>query len=395
MYNSLEETFKHHMKLEFNHGLYQSIKLFRITWAQKESEYIEFLGGKTLGTHAIRFSIRDDEELIVNILQMDNNQLAYDITNTKGITKGRAAENNVVYQSLVYLMHGFIKSSLPTKDKIDALKECYYIFAYKKFSSLMFHYFKYPADDSVAKVVYEKLSNRYLIKRLNNWQEVFEYRANDVLPGNFHYQRLYTYNTEDALRVITDLHAKLTDMFKNIYAITVKVTQSNERVLTDSLLTNIEGEDAIKDVNNSSDRYIKYLNSIITSKYDFAKVDLANLIATQQARIASLTLYNFLVHVSSLDVNFLQEVIEVSVTSSLELLREKNIQKDYNKHILKIIGIIKLVGVKKSSVHNKTLKVRKALEKEFIKHNPKFKTKAEVIATATLTYIFIRYFYKD
>lgn len=396
MYENLKELYSNHFKLAFDNNLLLNLRMFRLSWAQKDDEYMEFLGGNTLGTQNIRFSIKDDEGLIVDTLNMDINQLTYDLSNTKGITKGRAAETNVIYQTLVYLMHGFTKTSkLKTKEKEEAVKECFYIFAYKRFSSLMFHYFKFPTDESVAKAVYEKLSNKFLIKRLGSWQAVFEYRSRDLLPGNIHYKRLQEYETDDAIRIILDMQTKLNDMFKNIYSVTMDVYASNERVLTDSLVTRIEGEEGLKDINNSPDRHIAYIRSIIRSSSDFAKYDLANLVCSMFSKVSAQILYNFLVVLTEAKQEVLNEIIDVSVLKAIEALDIKGIRKDYNKQIVQVLDVVRLKFTNNKDTNREVVKVKKLLEKEFIKAFPKSKYIANTISACTLIYVFIRCLYKE
>ena len=395
MYKDLKELYSNYFQRPFDQSLINDLRLFRINWAQKEDEYIEFLGGNTLGTQAIRFSIKDDEMLIVDTLNMDITSLAYDIINTKGITKGRAAETNVIYQTLIYLMHGFMESRLSSKLKEEALKECYYIFAYKKFSSLMFHYFKYPTEEAIAKAVYEKLSSKFLIKKFNNWQEVFEYRAKDVLPGGIHARRIEDYKTDDAIRVILDLQTKLNDMFKNIYAVTVQVANSNERIVTDSLFDTIDGNDELKTITNAPDRYAKYIYSIFKSKSDFVKYDLANLVSAQFNKLPTNMLYNFLISLTELDQKTIELLVNVAIIETIDVLAGKGITRDYHKHIMEVISAIKqkYVNAKFDSKDCKQLK--KILEKQFVKMNPKASYVAQQGSVGVIMYTFIRCFYKE
>lgn len=395
MYGSLKELFSSYFNRSFDQSLINDLRLFRINWAQKEDIYIEFLGGNTLGTQPIRFSIKDDEMLIVDTLNMDISSLTYDIANTKGITKGRAAETNPVYQTLVYLMHGFTTSKLSNKLKEEAIKECYYIFAYKKFSSLMFHYFKYPTEDSIAKATYEKLSSKFLIKKLNNWQEVFEYRARDMLPGSIHYKRITDYETSDAIRIIMDLQTKLNDMFKNIYAVTIQVANSNERIVTDTLFDTIDGNEELKAITNAPDRYAKYIYSIIKSKNDFVKYDLAHLVAEQFNKLSTSIFYNFMLELSNLDAKNTSMLIEVSIIEVIDILSHKGITRDYHKHILEVIPTIKQKFSNTKYDSKSSKQIKKVLEKLFVKLNPKAGYASQQAVVGAIIYTFIRCFYRE
>lgn len=394
MFKSLEELFKHYLKRDFDLSLYHDIKLFRLNWAQKDNDYIEFLGGNTLGIQAIRFSIKDDEEFVSDTLGIDLNELTFSLCNTKGITKGRAAECNAVFQILIYLMHGFMKSNkLKLKDKQDALNECYYIFAYKKFSSLMFHYFKFPTDESIAKAAYEKMSNKYLIKKLNSWQKVFEYRAKDVHIGNIHHKRLMDYSTEDAIRVLLDLQTKLNDMFKNVYALIIEVYNNNERIVSDTLVSNLDGEEKLVEIANAPDKHIRYIKSIINSNTDFVKYDLVNLISSQLSKGSTSLFYNFLTIVSSMDKKILDKIADISILQGIEILATKGIANNYDKHILDVMNILKLHFSNTKNNNRELEKLKTVLEKEFIKNFPKSKYVAPSASVCVLVYTFVRCLY--
>ncbi|MCI4435728.1 MAG: hypothetical protein JHC33_02810, partial [Ignisphaera sp.] len=266
--------------LSFDVKLLMEFKKYRLNWAQKNSSHIEFLGSNLTGVHNIRYSSVDEDMLFIDILNVDQNKLRNDLYLVPGINKAHKVASNVTYITLVYLMHMFSQSKLKNDDKSDAIKELYYIFAYKAISSLYTNYFPYPVSESVAKMVYERLSNRYLIKKLGTWQDVLEYRTRDLLHGGIHYNRILNLNTDNATRIIADMQSRLRENIKEIYNVLVEVNASNERIYSSSMIQTDEEGESTRDITVRPDNYILYINSIIRNENDFINDDLVYLITS-------------------------------------------------------------------------------------------------------------------
>ena len=265
--------------VKFDENLYNLLKSFRIAWAQKSDDYIEFLGNNLTGVYPIRFS-QQDEDLLYELYGLTQKEFQNEVYQVKGVDKNMRTISNGTYILLLFTAHMFtISKSLPEKLKEDAVRECYYIFIYKVISSRTAYYFKYNIDVSIAKAINERMTNKFLIKRFNNWQEVFEYKALDILPRGIHYQRMKNFSVDDSGRIISDLYTKMNDIFKNNYAVFMEVKEANERIYSSSLIKQGEDGEKIGDITNRSDIYANYVKSIISNQTDFINLELAELIA--------------------------------------------------------------------------------------------------------------------
>lgn len=391
MYKSFKEVFDKHGLTNVDLKTYQKLKAFRLSWAQKGPEYIDFLGSKLTGVHPIRFSTRDEDMFFVDIFNLDQPELTVDLWNTKGVDKNMKVSSNPFYITIMYLMHLTVNSNDLGKNKEDMLRELSYIFSYKVISSLFTHYFKYQVDTSIALSVNERLSNKFIIKKVNNWQEVFEYRALDILPKGLHYTKLFKLSTDDSNKIISDMQGRLRDMLKNIYLVLIDVIENKDKLVSRSNIEMTDDGASIKESTNRPDRYVKYLLSIINNYSDFIDDDMIYLLNNSYKNISSKDIYTTLEYISTTDFKYKNQMIEDIVVISMEYLNTKGIRSDYNKHMLDVIKYLKGYYIS-SSVKNKTIIDMKKTLLEMIKKLPVAKVSWNYtgLVTFVMIYMFIR-----
>lgn len=375
--------------LKIDKEFIKKLKIFRITWSQRTEDHIEFLGSNYIGLQPVRFSSQDEDIFFSDVVGIDKDTLTTDIRYTKGIDTKRKVESNPYYLTTVYFMHRFTISSLPSNNKIEAVTELYYLFAYKVISSLIMHYFKYNADISLIKATDTRLSNKFLIKQVNSWQELFTYRARDVLPNGLHYSRLKSFSTDDCLRIIRDLQGRIRDIVKNIYSVMMEVKESNEKIVSSNLLMSDEEGVKVGDVTNKHDRYITELNRLLSLERDLIDNDLLYLLSNLYKTFNVNETITVLQYISNNDFpgkNFLSEHI---ITDGVDILHRKNI-KDYQKNILLVIQTIKNWFVNRS-ISSNLKKTKNDINKVVClatKQKPSWRSMNSTISV--MLYLFIR-----
>ena len=391
MFKTLKEVFDIHGLTKVDIDIYKKIQVFRIGWTQKAPEYIDFLGSKLTGVHPIRFSTRDEDMFFVDIFNIDQPSLTEDLWATKGIDKNKKVTSNPLYITLVYLMHLTITSRDIGKHREDMLRELYFIFGYKVISSLFTHYFKFTVDPSTALAVNERLSNKFIIKKVNNWQELFEYRALDVLPKGLHYLRLNRLDVDESNRIISDMQGRIRDMLKNIYIILMEVKDSNDKLVSRSNIEMTEDGASIKDNTNRPDRYVNYMLSIIDNPSDFIDDDMIYLLNNSYKNLNSRDIYTTLEFMSENNFKDRNKIIENIIISSISYLNIKGIHSDYNKHMLDVIKYLKGYFIS-SSVRDKVILDTKKELLNLVKKLPVTKVNWNYtgLVTYAIIYIFIR-----
>lgn len=400
MKKKINQVFEEHLKdLVIDKKLYDELHSFRIKWSQKDSDYIEFLGGNLTGVHPVRFSSLDESKFFVDILNVDQTSLQYDLHQCDGIDKAMKVSSNVVYLTIYYLMHRFATSKLPNELKKEALEELYFIFAYRVITSLISYYFKYSVNISTAKVVYEKLSNRFLIKRLGTWQKVFQYRTKDIMPGTgIHYFRVLTCNADNATRMIADLQGKIRGYIKTIYLVLIDVNANNEKIISSTMLEEDDDGVGIKNTINIDIGLISYIRSVISRPNDFINDDLVYLIQGLLPNLSPDKFVDTLKYISEnpqVKPGDPDDFIEVSIVATLTYLRTKNITSDYNKHTYEILNLMKRYW-SSSSVKDERIRYTKNYLYNVAGNATGLKTKwlLATISIGVLLYVFLRSLYR-
>jgi len=388
-FKNIQEVCAHHIKIKVDKKLYKKINNFRLSWAMKSDEYIEFLGSNLLGVNIVRFSKLDEEAFMVDILNVDSKAFQSDIKSLPEVDPNWKRVNVPIYMALTYLMHITANTKVEGFKQEDMIRELYLIFSYKAFSSLIYNGFKFPADRNLAISTYEKLSKKFLIKRFNNWQEVFEYRATDVTdPKSKQYKLVKEFTTLDAINLIQVLQDKLKKNFLKVYSVMVNTKNSGDIIKTVSLIETTEDGENIKDLLERPDKYIVYLKSIISIRDDFVRSDIINIVTHIVTTLKEKQFKQLLIAISD-NSEIAKPIITKSIITTIEYLNNKK-NLNTNDTLACITAIRNYWGYSKTLDKN-TLEVKKELN-AFISKYLKIKTKWVVssLIIALILYVYLR-----
>lgn len=389
-YRNIIDLFEHVLATAnpIDKDLYENIKKFRISWAQKNEDHIDFLGGTLLGANPIRFSSLDENIFFKDVLNVNESAIAEGIRETKGIDYKRKVESNPLYATVLYLAHVYTNKNIGSKIQEDAVVELYNVFAYKTISSLVSHYFKYEADISLLKATEMRLSGKFLIKQVDSWQELFNYRARDLLKGGIHYQRIKRFTTDDYLRIVVDLQTRIRSIVKNIYSVMMDVKEDNEKVVSSNNL--VENEDGITlgDITSGDDVYTKELNRLLISEQDLIDNDLLYLLNSTVTNFNVNHVIDGLKFLVNTDIKEKPMITEAIMLNGLDILRRRKID-NYNKNVLEVIKLMK-----SNFSHHKqsdTFKKARDILKDNLRKGMKISnTRATYLTLNLMIYLFVK-----
>ena len=367
MKKDIKDIYKEHMgHLKIDAKLYVELKKFRLKWMNKNKEHVEFLSGNLVGVNPIRFTNEDESYFFESILDTDANDLRKDVYKLEDIYKERNVTSNIFYITITYLMHEYMVSSLSTNNKNKAIRELYLIMAYKMFSSLTAHYFKFDLDRDVAVVTYERLSNRFLIKTKGYWQAVIEYRAQDVLLDNgLHVQKLKKFTAIDCTKTIQDIQGRLRSIMKELYVVIDDVIQNNDKRISKSLnAKDMEGNDIIAEVANLNANYYNFIKHIVFKKEDFIKDDLIIILTDLFKNLKASELRKTLRYISELSItkpNEINDILDTSLKANIEYLYITKMQPPYDKRIVTVVQQLRGYWSSSKVKDKHVLKVKKDL----------------------------------
>lgn len=273
----------------FDHKLFVKVCNLEAHFVNKKREHIEFFGGNLTGVEVVRFTSADRDKLFHDVLGVDENDLRdrlYALRDAHGrhvINQEWQVTKDVFNIACLWLIHGFIRSSsLDAKLRYEAQIRLGCYLYYKFLTSLLAHYFKYPADRQVAQATYESLTLKFALKQFGSWWQTIRDLSEKTLGSESPYRRDLERMDDDArvLYIIANLQGRIRDMLKNIYKEFLRVHSSGQKIVSTSALVESDGEMVLRDNTKNPGVYARYLKSIIADKNTFIRPELMDVIAS-------------------------------------------------------------------------------------------------------------------
>jgi hypothetical protein len=321
--------------------------LQNIRYKSAGTDNSEFLGSNLLGVHKFVFSDNDAKNFFKNMLFADEKVFENAYKLLEGLNLEFKVSSNHVYVTCVILMHMAYNSKLDMKTKLAVIKDLFMVLAYKLFGSMYNHFFKYQADPAVAKLAFEELNNKFLLKKVGSWQELFEYRANDVLPGGIFEQRIKDLNVDNMVDVINGVYTRFKAILINLNNVYLEVLKRNEKLTSSSQMQKNPDEDSdgeeFKDNIGGNRKYITYIKSIMSREEDFVDTDLTYVVQTLLPTCKSDKLEQLLSGLTTIPypADPKHDYVERILASSFSYLVTKGITSNYDKKIFVCLRYLK------------------------------------------------------
>ncbi len=388
--------------LKFDKTLADAIHQYQVDFVNKNEEHVTFFGGHLTGVQVVRFTTTDSNNWFSGILETDEDILKPLLQNLPGIDKTHVVSSDTYNLTCLWLIHRFNKSSLPKDLKERAKRDVCLILNYKFLTSLLAHYFKYPADPAIAEATYNALSYKFLLKQKGSWLAVLETRATDILsPTGIHAAAIRDMNRDDkVVYFLNNTQGAIRDMLKNIYRVFIETHSSGTRISNSSSTVVFEGQERVKDITDGEARYRSYINSIITDKASFIRPEILevveDLMRSADPRLTKTTLEYMSDNAISKKTQTIERVLNTSVIHAVEYLQ--NSKNDIATKMSLTEIICKLRGAYTASKTSEplVLQLREDVER-LVRDATKYKNQTMVAAvrTAVLLYIILRAFVMD
>lgn len=279
---TIKKVFDEYCKdLKIDAKLIKAIKSFDQGFITKNSDHISFFGSGLLGVYPIKWLDEDRDMWVDDILKVDDLGLEADLHALDSIEVEHKVTSDVINLSFVYLAHRIVNSSLPAKMKHEGLVSTFRINHYKYLSSLLSHYFQYPADEATAKATYAALSQKFGIKQAGSWFVLLTRRAEELASSNSIHRDRIKYMRDDAgiLYIVSDIQTRIRAVVKAQTAVFYEVRKADGKVISTSKILQIEEGIVIKDVRRAHSEYMRYLHSVVPDSTNFIRADLLKLLA--------------------------------------------------------------------------------------------------------------------
>lgn len=261
--------------IQFDTALYKKIVHNNIEFITRTSEHKNLFGSRLIGNHKLAYTKYDKNIFYEDVFGMDVETIIAAITGITTIPKNFKIARDDVNLVTFYIAHRFLSNENLNKDKrLDYAKEILNYFSYRTLVLLSSDYFTYPISEEKAITLSERLSNKYIIKRVKNWNEYCQYRSNEYLDSK-HLSLLISFNKDNELpNAITDLYNRTKDALKNIYREFLDMLENDDVIKSrKNVSTDMEGKEVIVDRTDSFGLYIAKVESTLADRNNFIKKD--------------------------------------------------------------------------------------------------------------------------
>jgi hypothetical protein len=387
----------HCAKAASDSALPKHLRMYESGFVSKNSDHIQFFGGHLLGVHPVKFLPNDKMRWFDEIIQADELVLRNDLYELPTIHQDWIVSSDIMNLSAAWLVHQIFTSKLAEADKHQAMIDVVLILQYKLLTSLLSHYFRYPASQEVAEATYAALSDKFTIKQLGNWKALLQQRAEDVISKDSpHYQTIVKMdNDTDVIYMLNDIQGRIRDIIKNIYAVFDRVHKSGVRHSIVSSVVEYDGEEVLKDRTKSLIAYTRYLNSVVSDKPSFIRAELVDvvekLVYTAPPAAFKQTLNWISEHYREARYGLIEEVLNETLIHSFAYLAENREYVKGNPHLPELLGRLKGVYTSSRSTDPALMKLREQMEQIVaMATESKNDSVLAAVRTATLLYLVAR-----
>lgn len=254
--------------VEFDTKLYNKLVVNNIEFITRNQEHTRLFSGRSIGCYYIKYTMFDKNIFYDNLFGMQVEDVAEAVDSIKTIPSSFKIARDDINLVTFYIAHRFLSNpKLSDKQKRQYAEEALNYFSYRTLVLISSMYFVYPISEDKATALTERLSAKYVIKNVKNWNEYCQYRSSEYLDSKYK-KLLVGFNDDKELpNAITDLFSRTKDTLKNIYSEFMVMLEREETMASRSAtITDAEGVDTVADRVEGIHKYINVVDELLTDK---------------------------------------------------------------------------------------------------------------------------------
>lgn len=261
--------------VKFDDKLFRRLAQNNIEYISGNEERAQLFSGRNIGCYFIKYTQYDKNIFYNNLFGLEFDDINDEIEKISSIPKHFKIARDDVNLMCFYIAHRFLSNpDLDEKRQMAYAREALNYFNYRTLVLLSSTYFIYPISEDKATSMSERLSNKYIIKKLKNWNEYCQYRSDEYLDSKF-LTLLRKMDSDDELpNAITDLFGRTKDTIKNIYGEFTEMLESDEVIKSrQATVKDGEGNMQLADRIDSVQRYTGRVDTMLSDKTMMIKKD--------------------------------------------------------------------------------------------------------------------------
>jgi hypothetical protein len=355
-----------------------------------------FFGSGLTGVYKVMTSKSDIDAIFTDILDTDYALVKSSLNEIDDIRLDFVVSSDAYNLMMAYLLHrAYTSQYLDNKKKERAMFDIALLMQYKMITGLLAHYFKYPAEERVAVATFNALSNKFLLKKLGNWQEYFNYRAGEIIKDHKFIKEVYTNfdNTDSVIYFINAVYGAIKDVLKNIYREFVKVRENDARLSSRSSTSESESGETLSDVSNNVAKHIENVKRNIHDVDSFITNDAFMITCATMKDLSPIQFREVLVLLCKDSLSkTVMDIVEETVVTVYDMFKHKDYFIKGNDVSAMLIDLKFAIIAKRN--HDDPLEKLKVKIEQFIKnkHSGKSDSARRVLRTGVIIFIAIKAF---
>ena len=352
MSTTVKKVFEEYTDISINREFVKKVVEYTIGFTRKSEETINFLGGNLIGVYSFKYLEEDRLEWIEDILKIDDiDGLKNDLHNSTKINKDFFVSSDVTNLSLVWVAHKALSSStLSEPERHKLATAAIDMLQYKFLSSIHTRFFKYTANEGLAKATYESLDKKSGLKKYGTWKGLIDSRTADILSngGIWHKTLLKFDNDMDIIKMLNDIQGRIKAIMRKLTDTFNRLLEMDAKIQTTGKFTTIDGESVMKEFNSRYETIRNRVHEIMPFRNDLIKDQLIDAVMktlpTVNERYLIGTLEYLSDNYSSKEGERIKSLIDSIIIFAFDTVRHENIQLDHIPTIM-----IKLRNLYRSS----------------------------------------------
>lgn len=384
--------------LKIDRGLLKRIKQYETGYITRSSDHLEFFSGKLLGVNSVKFLPSDRQRWFDEILMAQEEPLETQLYELPEVNQDWKVSSDTMNLSCAWLLHAFyMTKELTPEEKHEGMVFTLLIMQYKFLTSRLSQHFRYLTDKETAEATYASLSDKYLIRQMKNWRDVFVYWAKQIIEKESkHYPTIQKFDDDARIvYLLNDTQGRVRRMIIGIYDVFMRVHRSGLKIQSESSVVEYDGESALKDKLNAPVNYTRYLMEVISDANTFIRPELVSvvekLVHTAPPKLTNQTLLYLSQNAHLGRDNAIRDMLSDVMVHAFVYLNENRGFVRTHTHLADIL--VRLKGIYTSSRSTDPLLLKIRADVETLVHKAtgnKVDTVLASVRTFTMLYIVAR-----
>ncbi len=338
MATNVKKVFIQYTDVKFNRDFVKKVLDFVNRFCRKNEDTINFLGGNLIGVYSFKFLEEDKLEWIEDILKIDDiDGLKNELHNSTKINKDFFVSSDVTNLSMVWCAHMALSAPGLTELERDKLSvACIDILQYKFLSSIHTRFFKYQANEGIAKATYESLDKKSGLKKYGTWKGLLDSRTEDILSkGSIHYKTLRSFDDdEEIIKMLNDIQGRLKAVMKKLTDTFNRIIEMDAKIHSTGKFISIDGEKILKEYTSHYQTITNRMEEVIPFKNELIKEHLMDAILKTTKTVSPNHLQGTLVYLSENYTNprkekELKRLVNDIIIFTFDTLRKEKISLEH------------------------------------------------------------------